>query len=66
MEQEQNRLSKSSDGLSTAQEADSFIVGNDKEKKNTCEATGEVDNSMEHFMRKKDAKMYHKAGVTHL
>lgn len=58
---EQNRYSKSSVGPSATQEADSFVVGNDKEKiPNTCVAAREVDNFMETFMGKKDAKMYHK------
>lgn len=30
---ERNRLSKSSDGLSAAQEAESFVAGNDKDEK---------------------------------
>lgn len=30
---ERNRLSKSSDGLSAAQDADSFVAGNDRDEK---------------------------------
>ena len=50
---EQNRYSKPFVGLSTAQEADSFITGSDKETPNTCVATREVDNLVETLMRKK-------------
>lgn len=44
---EQNSYSKPFVGLSTAQEADSFIAGNDKEKPNTCVTARKVDNTME-------------------
>lgn len=49
---EQNRYSKPFVGLSTAQEADSVIAGNDKEKPNTCVAANKVDDLMEILMRR--------------
>lgn len=58
---ELNRYSKSFVGPSAAQEADSVIVGSDKEKKaNTCAATREAKNFMETFIRRNDAKVYPK------
>lgn len=56
---ELNRYSKSFVGPSATQEADSVIVGSDKEKKaNTCAATREAKNFMETFIRRNDAKVY--------
>lgn len=58
---ELNRYSKSFVGPSAAQEADSVIVGSDKEKKaNTCAATREAKNFMETFIRRNDARVYPK------
>lgn len=58
---EQNRYSKPFVGLGTAQEADSFIARNDKEKPNICLAATKVSHLMETFMREKQNKtnIYH-------
>lgn len=57
---EQNRYSKPFVGHSTAQEADSVIAGNDKEKPNTCVAARKVGDPMEILTRKRASESYHK------
>lgn len=64
---EQNRYSKPFFGPSAAQEADSFMAGNDKEESNTCVAAAKVDNVMETLMGRQKTKtegkktqVYHK------
>lgn len=56
----QNRYSEPFVSLSTTEEADSFIAGNENKKPNTCEAATKVDNRVETVMRKGIKKHTHK------